>query len=138
MPEKVDFIQFRRHMMTRVTWWDIALIALCLLLTAALCLPRFFLSDGTHLVVSYAGSDKTEEYSLADNAEIALNHNGYSLTLVICGGKAHVEASECPDHVCEHSGEISENGQMIVCAPAGICITVFDENDREGADAVAG
>ena len=61
---------------------------------------------------------------------------GYSLTLVIQDGKAHVEDSTCPDLICQNHAAISRDSEQIICLPARIVITVTG-GEEEGFDAIA-
>ena len=76
-------------------------------------------------------------YALTQDRQIPLEgHGGYSLTLVIQNGKAHVEDSSCPDLICQNHAPISRDSEQIVCLPARIVITVTG-GEEEGFDAIA-
>lgn len=76
-------------------------------------------------------------YGLAQNRQIPLEgYGGYSLTLVIQDGKAHVEDSTCPDLICQNHAPISRDSEQIICLPARIVITVTG-GEEEGFDAIA-
>lgn len=55
--------------------------------------------------------------------------DGLSLTIEIADGCVRVTGSDCPDHVCEHSGALSRGGQSAVCVPAGVTVRVIGGND---------
>ena len=55
--------------------------------------------------------------------------NGGTNTLVIENGYAWMTDSECPDKICEHMGKIHMNGQLIVCLPNGVIVTVEGGED---------
>ena len=118
---------------TKPSIWDLA-VALLIVAVAILmfCLP-FFSQKGEGVIIKTATSQT--EYSLKSNAEITVESNGHSLVVIINDGKVSVKSSDCRDGVCVNSGEISSVGQTIVCAPAGVVITIDGEGD---VDHVAG
>lgn len=136
--KKEQMILFSRSMRTRATWCD-ALLALLCISAAMLCLlPHWIAPRGASITVAYAGARANEVFSLSEDREIFLEHNGYHLTLIIENGTAFVRESDCPDRVCQSRGEIARNGDTIVCAPAGISVTVHSEEKGGDADAIAG
>ena len=93
--------------------------------------------SGTAVTVTVDGK-QLQSYPLSQPQEIPLvGHSGYSLTLVIEHGKAHVEDSTCPDLICQHHSAISRSGEQIVCLPARIIVSVTGGTEEEGFDAVA-
>ena len=120
---------------TRVTVRDA--IAVAVVLFAALF---FFIAPwqsrefGTTLVI--ASPNGTAEYTLSENREIALSSQGVSLTVMIENGVAYVRESSCPDGVCRTSGRISKSGETILCAPAGVRLSV--KGGASDVDHVAG
>lgn len=54
---------------------------------------------------------------------------GGELTLVLSGGKAHVEASSCPDKICVKHSPVSHAGESIICLPNRIVIEIVSEED---------
>ena len=108
---------------TRASLWDAVAVVGVLLIAALLVLIPFFgLQEGhTLLVTTVSGA---AEYDLSENCQIELHENGIALTVVIEGGEAFVRHSDCPDGVCMASGRISRSGESILCAPAGVTLTV--------------
>ena len=82
--------------------------------------------------------DGTRELPLSTDTALKLEGNGHTLTAVISGGGIYVKESDCPDGVCVAEGKASLPGEMIVCLPAGIMITIKGGQQPEGFDAVAG
>lgn len=83
------------------------------------------------------GDAITGEYSLAEETELVLDGaDGGKNTLVIRGGEVWMTEADCPDRLCVKQSRISKNGQMIVCLPHKIMITVIDGEEPE-LDAVA-
>lgn len=114
--------------------WEIILVlGLVFLLGLWAFLPR---STGNDVTVFVNGT-QTGTYPLHENLRLAIGgYNGFSLTLVIENGQAHVEASTCPDLICQHHAAISDSGEQIVCLPARVVIAVSGEEAE--IDAVTG
>ena len=108
---------------TRVSPWD-ALAVLAVLCGALLLFfhPWLGMSDGETLLISTP--DGNAEYSLAVDREIPLTSNGVTLLVVIENGEAYVKRSDCHDGVCVAGGRIRQGGQTVICAPAGVRLTV--------------
>ena len=112
---------------------DAALIAALLLIALGLYL---FLNrakgadtaddEGPWAVVMMDG-EETARYSMAKNGTYVLN--GGTNTLVIEDGYAWMTDSQCPDKICEYMGKIRYNGQLIVCLPNGVIVTVEGGED---------
>ena len=56
-------------------------------------------------------------YALIEEQRVPFDTKYGHNTLVIEGGKAHIEEADCPDHYCEQQGEISKTGETLVCLP---------------------
>ena len=48
----------------------------------------------------------------------------YHNTFEIKGGIVRITETDCPNHQCEKTGEISRVGQSIVCAPNSVSATI--------------
>ncbi len=83
--------------------------------------------SGREVRVAVAGED-LGTFSLTEpiRREIA-GYGGYQLTLCIEGGRAWVDASTCPDLICQHHAPISKTGQQIICLPARVVISISGE-----------
>lgn len=68
--------------------------------------------------------------------EISTNGGGEN-TLVIENGFARVTEANCPDGICKNHPKICRNGEAIICLPHRVVITVINEADDNGVDAVA-
>ena len=120
---------------TRASLFDAMAVAVVLLIAVLLFLIPFFgLREGRTLLVTTARG--TTEYDLSKDRQIELHENGIALTVVIEDGKAFVQHSDCPDGVCMASGRIARSGESILCAPAGVTLTVKGGGDD--VDFVAG
>ena len=101
-----------------------AIVAVAVLLVAVLLLwhPWQRSNDGEILVI--VTPDETMEYSLSKDIAIHIESRSVHLCIEISDGNAYVSKSDCADRVCESSAPISKTGETIICAPAGVSITV--------------
>lgn len=110
------------------------LAALVLGLTIWLLLPK---GAGTEAVVA-VGGDTVGRYPLNSEVRVPVSGaHGFHLTLVVQGGRAYVEESTCPDLICQHHAPVSKAGEVIVCLPGQVTITV-EGGERHGPDAIVG
>ncbi|NCB91225.1 MAG: NusG domain II-containing protein [Clostridia bacterium] len=78
-------------------------------------------------------------YSLEEDQEIEIQHEGNHNKIRIESGKAYMEEADCPDEYCIDQGEIHTRTQTIVCLPHKLVVEVINENDKkeEAIDAIA-
>ena len=101
---------------------DAILIASLLVLSAILLI--FFYTGrkaGGFAVVTVDGV-KTERISLQQEGTYPLN--GGTNILLIQDNCARMLEADCPDHICVETGEIRFEGQMIVCLPNRVVVTI--------------
>lgn len=117
---------------------DVICIALTVLLSIMfLLLAKVIFGSTSTPILKIEANGTTEYYSLNEDRSIEITSQGYTLTVRISEGSAYVEHSTCPDGVCKTMGKISQNGQIAVCAPAQVAITVEDAHSgEEAADAI--
>lgn len=119
----------------KITWQDVAVLLLVLLVALAMILvPVLCRPHATVLVITTP--EGSTSYSLAKPQTVTVTSRGVTLTVVIEDGEAHVSHSDCRDGVCYRSGSISRSGETILCAPAGVKLTVKGGNSN--VDFVAG
>ena len=108
---------------TKPSFGDL-IAAVAVLLVAVLLIwhPWQGRADGEILVI--VTPDETIEYALSENHTLEIESRGVHLCIEIADGKAFVRESDCPDGVCVTSAPISRTGETIICAPAGVSITV--------------
>ena len=103
------------------------LLAGAVLLAALVCGLAWYLlhrEPGRWVVVEVDGR-KTARYLLAEDCAVVIEgYGGGRNTLVIEDGSAHVTDASCPDKLCEKQGQISANGETIVCLPNRVVVTV--------------
>ena len=110
---------------------DVIVIAIVAIIAIALSSWLiFFQKDGDVVTITHNGNSQT--LSLQDDTVITVN----GVSVQIKNNKVRVTSSECSDKVCKNMGEISKNGESIVCLPQGVAITIKKAND--GYDATTG
>ncbi len=84
------------------------------------------------VTVQYDGGK--ESYPLSGDREVDISSGEYHLTVAIENREVFVKSSDCPDKICK-SNRISKNGEVIICAPARVIISLSGEAEN---DALAG
>ena len=108
---------------TKISAWDVIVSgAVILAALLMLLLPMSFQRQADALEIHTP--DGSSSYSLSIDREITLTSRGVTLTVKIEDGAAYVVESGCPDGVCVASGYIRYAGESILCAPAGVTLTV--------------
>ena len=115
---------------------EIILIGVIVLLAAFYFLWKALTpaAEGAEVVVQVGG----EEYArlpLSEDAELDIAQKGERHNhLVIRDGIATVTEATCPDGLCVHQADISRDGEMIVCLPNEVLITIEngEENELDG------
>lgn len=117
--------------------WELVLV---LFLAAALCLWAFLPRHRGGMVTVSVDGSQVGSYALEENSSHPVSgYGGFTLTLVIDGGEAHVEESSCPDLICQHHAPISKIGEQIVCLPGRVVISITGTDGKEAAiDAITG
>lgn len=109
--------------------FDLILIVSVLGLAAAIWGGRTLLhpaSDAPVAVIRLDGEVK-ERLPLDREARITVKTpEGGSNTVVVEDGAVCVESADCPDRICVHAGWIREAGDVIVCLPHRLTVTVED------------
>lgn len=120
---------------TKFSPWDAVVAGLVLIAALALLLiPPLLRREGETLVVTTP--EGSCAYSLGEDLSFEIVSNGITLTVVIENGEAYVLHSSCPDGICRASGRISQSGETILCAPAGVTLSV--KGGGSDVDFVAG
>ncbi len=109
---------------------DLRLLAAVLLLSAAGLAARSFLFRGSGMSVRVSQDGSViQEYSLDRPLETVIDDGRGGLnTLHISDGEAWVTDANCPDGICEKTGRISRPGEVIVCMPHRLIISVTEKN----------
>ena len=113
---------------------DIIVIVSLLLLSAVVLIATTLSRQGGASVEITVDGELVGTYSLGTDAVYELN--GGTNILTVSGGVAYMSDSNCPDHTCENTGRVKYVGEMIVCLPNRITVTVVGETDG-GVDFVS-
>ena len=114
--------------------WDIAVFAAVIILALTLFLLGLGKSEGSSVVISINGDEKA--YPISSDTSVQIENEGIKLTVTVKDGKAWVSETTCQNAICSHSGKISKDGQMIVCAPAKVSVKIVGKGGDY--DAVTG
>ena len=113
---------------------DIALAVILLVLG----LGSMFLfrgAEGGFAVVTVDGAEYGR-YALSQDVTVTLDtHNGHNI-MQIKGGQVSVTEADCPGSDCVEFGAISRRGQIILCLPHHLAITI-EEGGSSDVDAVS-
>ena len=85
-------------------------------------------------VLIYVNGTLVQEVSLEVEAEIVIHGNPGDNVLVIRDRKDYMKEASCENHVCIQQGEVSRNGETIICMPNQIIVEVSAE--KQEIDAV--
>lgn len=102
-------------------------IVIGLLLAVSLCIFLCSLpsrSEDVGVAVVTVDGREYGRYPLDTDREIILRQNGYTNIIEIKGGTVRMSSADCPDKSCVSQGQISHGGQVIVCLPARITVTL--------------
>ncbi len=100
-----------------------AILAIALMIFAGI---KLFSPKGKKVVVEADGAVYAT-LELDSDTTLVINSENGTNTLVIEDSKAYVTDADCRDKICEHTGRISEVGELIVCLPNKVIITIEDE-----------
>lgn len=116
---------------------DLVLMSFLLALAATLMfLPWLRGEEANTFEVVYARTGVVESYPLDTDGEYVIVSEETKLCVSVSAGAVRVLSSDCRDRICVQSHEISQAGQSIVCAPAGIVIRIVSE--EAVSDAISG
>lgn len=111
--------------------FDGALILLMLLIALGSYFAFSANKEEGACAVVLIGGEEAGRYPLTKNGTFPLN--GGTNTLVIEDGYAYLSEATCPDKICVQMGKIHLNGQLIVCLPNEVIVTV-EGGDDGGVD----
>ena len=74
---------------------------------------------------------------LSAGEEAAFVPEGANLRIVLSGGAARFELSDCPDQICVRSGFLALPGQMAVCVPNRTALLIVERRPGDDIDTFA-
>jgi len=101
------------------------ILLLCLVVTLLFLLRNIFTGRGGMRVIVMQDGNRTAEYDLSDTVNTVIKSpSGGSNTLHISDKKVWISDASCPDKICEKQGPISREGEMIVCLPNRLSVSI--------------
>ena len=89
---------------------------------------RYFTADkGEYAMVAIDNAETRYEISLEEDAIHTVTEGNFIVTLEVKDGAIRFINSQCPDHLCEGFGFVSQEDDFAVCMPAGVAVLITDE-----------
>ena len=100
---------------------------------------HIFKTPGRTVLVSIDGKAAIS-FDLSEEKTYEIEgYNGGSNLLIINDGKAWLEDSSCPDHLCEKMGKIDSVGESVICLPNRVTVEIVGGSEDEPEyDAIVG
>ena len=114
--------------MKRLKSWQKNLIFAAVVLAAAALLFVLYRANAPKaeplVAVVDFGDGITEVLPLDKDYDYLYDVGSYVVHLQVKDGTISFQDSQCPDHVCEKFGQLSEEGAWAACVPAGVYVVV--------------
>ncbi|MBP5750331.1 MAG: NusG domain II-containing protein [Firmicutes bacterium] len=110
-------------------------IALLILGFGSLALLKSGQKDGSFVRVT-ADGNVWGTYALAEDRTVEISTVYGTNVLRIEGGHVWMDRADCPNHDCVEKGSISKTGQIILCLPHKLSVTIVNEGE-EAPDAIS-
>ena len=115
---------------------DIALIAgLLVLSVASIAGVRYYTANGKHAVVEVNGR-RVLELSLDKNVTHTVTGPLGETVIVIEDGSVRIADSPCPHHYCIRMGRLRRRGEIAVCVPNRVVVTITGGSEDESFDGI--
>ena len=103
----------------KTTRRDLILVAGILLIAGIFYLGNRFLNQKPAQMVEVTVDGKVVEVlDLSKDTDVVITGAGGGTNrLIVSQGQVFIQEATCPDQVCIHQGEISQNGEITVCLP---------------------
>ena len=119
---------------------DLILFAALLLIAGAGFLVNRFLFAGPAAIVEVAVINENSDKTVLERLDLSKN-TAYTIVtdplagetepgknyLVIENGKAWISEANCPNQDCVQKGKITQNGEMLVCLPHRVTVSIVGE-----------
>ena len=122
-----------RHYYTRGD--SILTVFLVLVSLVSIAWVQVWSDGGKHVVVDVDGHHVLE-LSLNRNVTTSVTGPLGETVVRVENGAVSVQESPCPHGYCKLMGPISHRGEIIVCAPNHVMITIHGGNDSDAYDGV--
>jgi hypothetical protein len=87
-------------------------------------------------MVEKHGARRVMELSLDKDTRESVQGPLGTTIIVIEDGTVRIESSPCPNHYCIHMGRLRHGGEMAVCVPNHVIVTV-ESSDKDTVDGVS-
>lgn len=85
-----------------------------------------------NIVRVYVNREIYAEYPIDLDKEVLISgSDGIKLKMLINDGNVYASESNCPDKVCEKTGNVNKTNESIICLPGKIVISVASEKESE-------
>ena len=91
--------------------------------------------NGKHVVVEVDGR-RVLELSLDQDVSKTVNGPSGETLIIVENGTVRVSASDCPHHYCVRMGRIKRPGEIIVCVPNSVVVSIKGGRESEKLDGV--
>ena len=81
-------------------------------------------AKGSVAIVDFSNSDTIYEISLDEAGLYTISNGEFPVYLEVVDNAIHFVDSQCPDHLCEDFGLISNINSYAVCMPAGVAVII--------------
>jgi len=115
---------------------DIILVAVLLILSLVSFISvRHFTPNGKHVVVEVEGRPVLELSFDKDVTETVTGPLGETV-IVIENGTVRIQDSPCPNHYCVRMGKLRHSGEIAVCVPNRVVVTISGGDETGSFDSV--
>ncbi|MBR1572688.1 MAG: NusG domain II-containing protein [Lachnospiraceae bacterium] len=112
---------------------DYIALGLLIILGVGICITALVYpkTAGDKVIVEVDGVE-FGSYNLSEDDQIdILVNDKVTNVLEIHDGAAHMIEANCPDKVCIHQGDISNDGQVICCLPNKVVVRIVSDSKSE-------
>ena len=103
----------------------ILILSVLLISFAVLLIQRLTSTKGDIAVVDFSESNVVYEISLDKDSTYTFDDGNYPIFLEVKDHAIRFYDSQCPDHLCEDFGFISQVNNYAVCMPAGAAVVIY-------------
>jgi len=115
---------------------DAILVALLLILSlVSFASVRHFTRNGKHVVVEVEGR-RILELSFDKNVTETVTGPLGKTVIVIENGAVWIQDSPCPNRYCVRMGKLRHRGEIAVCVPNRVVVTIRGGDETESFDSV--
>ena len=100
------------------------IISVLVVSVVVLLYQRATSTTGSVAIVDFSNSDVVYEISLDKDDTYTFSEGTYPIFLEVKDGAIRFYDSQCPDHLCEDFGYISQINNYAVCMPAGAAVVI--------------